>query len=117
MKRRTDIEYLAAVFLQLIKRSPANVERAFEIDVDNRAEPVRRQLFGLDEKVSRRPVDNNVDLSKLLDSGPNRLLNRFRSTNIGHNGERLSAVLIDRIRSGLRSEERRVGKECRRRWV
>src|SRR5688500_2410529 len=66
MKRRADVQYLTAMFFELCKRSAANIERSLQIDVDNSAETIRRQLFGFTQKVTGRAIDDNVDLSELL---------------------------------------------------
>src|SRR5713226_3737575 len=48
------------------------------------------------------------------DGDPDALIKEL--TNVSLQNARRSAVLLDREHPGQRSEERRVGKECRSRW-
>src|SRR6185369_4988036 len=67
VKCRADIQDLTAMLFQLVERRATHVERTFQVDVDNGAEAVRRQLFSVAQKVAGRAVDDEVDLSQLLD--------------------------------------------------
>src|SRR5687768_5511267 len=89
------------MFFELRKRSAANIERALQIDVDNRAETIGRQLFSFTEKVTGRAIDDDVDLSELLDRRRDSRFHRLRLTHIRHNRDRFSAVLVDRVSSRL----------------
>ena len=78
MKRRADVQNLPAMFLELRKRGAANVERAFQIDIDDSSESIWRQLFRGAKKVSGSAVDDDIDLAEVLDGLCNRLLDLFR---------------------------------------
>src|SRR5215218_8891662 len=68
MKRRTDVQNLSAILFELRKRRAANVEGAFEIDVNYSSKSIRRQLLSRAEKVAGSSVHNNIDLAELFDS-------------------------------------------------
>src|SRR5262245_59873640 len=62
VKRGADVENLTAMFLQLCQCRATDVERSLQIDIDHRAESVWREFFGFAKKISRGPVDDNIDL-------------------------------------------------------
>ena len=75
MQRGTYIQDLPAVFLQFREGRATDVEAAFEIDVDNRAESVGRHLFGSAKKISGGAVDDNIHPAKAFDGGGESALN------------------------------------------
>src|SRR3712207_6552076 len=66
MQRRADVENLAAILLQLLERRAADVKGALEVDVDDRAEAVRRKLRRGAQEVPGRAVDDDVYAPELL---------------------------------------------------
>src|SRR5262249_37445080 len=71
MQGCTDVEDLAAVFLKLSECSATHVKCTFEIDVDDCAETIRRELFRSTKKVSGGAVDHDVDLAEAIEGGRN----------------------------------------------
>src|SRR6185369_3569302 len=86
------------MLLELRKSRATNVERAFQIDIDHRPKPIRRQLLRGAKKVSRCAVHDDIDLAELLDRLRNRLFDFLRLSNVSSNGNRLSTVFINRLR-------------------
>src|SRR4051794_10388344 len=98
MKRGTDVKNLTAMFLELSKRSAANIERAFQIDVDNRTKAVWRQVLSATQKVAGGSVDNDINLAKLRNCFCKSLLHLIRFPDIGNYSDRLASLLVDRLR-------------------
>ena len=65
MKRGADVEYLPLICFQLREGCAANVECAFEIDIDDRAKTVRRELFSGAQKVTGRAIHDDVDFAEV----------------------------------------------------
>src|SRR5689334_20416071 len=97
MERSRNVQDLPAMLFELCKTRTTNVERTLQIDIDDSSKTVWRQLLRGTQKVSRGTVHDDVDLTKLLDSLCNGFFNFLRLSNINGHGNRLSAVLVDRL--------------------
>src|ERR1051325_9416501 len=102
MERRADVQNLPATFLQLRERSAADVARAFEINVNDCAESIRRQLFSRAEKVSSRAVNHDVNLSELLDRSGNSTFDLSHVSHIGSQSNRFTAASANRFGGRLK---------------
>ena len=60
-QRRADVDHAAAAHAHVRKRRAGHVERSLEIDVDDRAEAVRRQVLCIAHEVAGRAVDHDVE--------------------------------------------------------
>ena len=97
MERGGDIEDLAARLFKLFESGAADVECAFRIDIDDGAETIGRQLVGGGEEVAGSSIDDNVDLSIMLDRSSDGIFNRGLVTHIRRYGETLTAGVFDRL--------------------
>ena len=75
MQSGTDVQNLSAILFQLRERRPADIERPFQIDIDHRAEAVRRKFLCRAQKISGGAVDYDVDFAESFDGGSERPLN------------------------------------------
>ena len=86
MQGRADIKNLAAILFEFSEGRAAHIEGAFQIDIDNRAEAVRRQLLGRAEKISGSAIDYYIDTAKVIDGCEDSFLNLFGFAYVGGNG-------------------------------
>src|SRR5688572_6518722 len=120
MQRRADVQNLSAMLLELCKRRTTDVERSLQVDIDDRAKAVRRQLFSLTKKVSRRAINNDIDFAKLFDRLCHSAFDLSRLTHIRNCGDRFAARCIDRISRRLKvleisAHQRNTRTRCRKR--
>src|SRR3569832_413541 len=92
MECRGNVQDLPAMLLELRKGRATDVERAFEIDIDDSSKTVWRQLLRCTKKVSRCAIHNEVDLPKLLDSMRDCFFNFLRLSTINSNRKRLPTI-------------------------
>ena len=85
------------------KGGARDVERALEIDVHDRAEPVWRKVLGQADEISGRAVDDDVEAAERLCGLRRRRLDGSRLADVAGQRERMHA-------GPLRS--RRVGSRC-----
>src|ERR1041384_6494913 len=86
---------------------------AFAVQEDGRANP--NQLAVVDDDVDRAENGVRSALSALLDEHRNRF-GKTHDLLVGLQLTHSGRFCRPRVKSRLRSEERRVGKECRSRW-
>jgi hypothetical protein len=101
MKRGADVQYLAAMLLELREGRTTNVESSFCIDVENCAKTIWRQLFRRAEKVTGRAVHNDINLAEVFDRLCDCLFDCFGLAYIGNDCERFAAVCVDGVSSRL----------------
>src|SRR5689334_19570976 len=102
MQRRTDVQDLSAILLELCKGRATNIERALQIDINHSSKSVRRQLLRGTKKVSRSAVHDDIDLAELLDSLRHCFFNVFRLAHVSSDGDRVAAIIVDRLCSRLK---------------
>src|SRR5436189_6482315 len=109
MKRRTDVENLSPVRFELLKSRPTDIEGSLQIDIDDCAEPIRRQVLGLTEEVSGGAVNRDINLAETIDRRGNSLFNFFGLSHIGgyweglaHARLRSSARIVNHLRRRLK---------------
>src|SRR5713226_4643945 len=83
MQRRADVQNLSAILFQFRERCATDIECSLEIDIDDSAESVGRKAFSGAKKISGSAVNNDIYLSKSIDSRGDRFLDFFRFANIG----------------------------------
>src|SRR5688572_5841161 len=69
--RRRYVDYRRTRTLEMLEDSPARIERAKKINVDNRLESIRRHSQRRSRKVSGGSTHHDIDLPELLASGGN----------------------------------------------
>src|SRR5215204_1587990 len=97
MERRRNVDYLAGRLLQFLEGCPADVERAFCIDIDDRSEAVRRQFVSGAEKIAGGSVDDNVDPSVMFDCTGDRVLHFGKIAYVTGHSKTLAAVVVDKL--------------------
>ena len=114
VQRRTDVQDLALMLLQLIESRAANIERALQIDIHDRAKTVGRKFFRRAKKVSGCAVHYDIDFAESFNGGRDGLLNFFGVAHVGGDGKGFAHVVwswgalansaprfIDCLRGGL----------------
>jgi len=73
------------------QRGTRDVEGAFQIDIDDGAEAVRREIFGEADEVARGAVDQDVEAAQLRHDGGNRVVDRRGIPHVGRHRDRTNA--------------------------
>ena len=102
MQRRADVQNRPAAFFQFGKRGATDVERPFQIDVNHRAETVRRKLFRRAEKIPRRAVDHDVQPPKRSTVRSDCALDLVRLSHIARERQSFAAARVNHFRAGSR---------------
>jgi hypothetical protein len=64
LQRRADVQDYAAARFQMRERRARDVERPLQIDIDNRAEPVRGEILGGADEIAGRAVHDDIQMAK-----------------------------------------------------
>src|SRR5947207_1384358 len=97
MQRRADVQDLAVALFQFSEGRATNIERAFQIDIDNCAEAIGRKLLGGTKKVSRRAINDDVDFAEAFNRGSNGFFNFFGFAYVSGDSKSLSYARAFRI--------------------
>ncbi len=76
-------------------RRPRDVERPFQIDVDDRAKAVGRQLVGEADEVASGAVDQNVEAAERVNGARDHAVHVGWNANVTGHGDRTHAMLPD----------------------
>ena len=82
VKRRTDVEDDPPGRLEMGQGRLRQMKRAFEIDIDDGPEPVRRKVLRQAEEIGRRAVHEDIQPTERRDGLANRRLNCQRVPNV-----------------------------------
>ena len=95
LQRRADVEDRAALFLKMRMGRPRDVEGALQVDVDHRAEPVRRELVGRADEVAGGAIDQDVEPAEGVDRASDDAVDVRRDANVTRRRDRAHPELPD----------------------
>src|SRR5205814_1252738 len=87
MQRGADIQNLPAMLFKLSERRAAYIERAFQIDIHDRSESIRRKFLRGAKKISGGAVDYDIDFAEAFDGGGDGFLKFFGIAHVGGDGK------------------------------
>ena len=105
---RADVDDRSAARLEMRKRRARHMERAFEIDVDDGPESVRRQILGEADEVAGGAVDHDVETAEIRDGLIDRRRYRAGIAHVGGSASARTPAAAISSAAGSRCSRRRL---------